>query len=268
MQKLLGANFNVIHANNGQEALDLVLSGDQPPDFVLLDIMMPNVCVRYLICFTYSYSSFAQISGLEVCEKIREKFPMCDLPVILVSARGKPEHIAEVKSCNYATIAKLLQGLSKGANDYIVKPVNKNELLARIRLHISICLSCKMLCEKNHDHEHRDAKLVDMHICEGCKSAPSYPGQKSLLLGRRGSKMQLLRNIAGDPGNVLELTNNLPLMVTLYDVDGAAVTRNKEAAYYFSNMPQNPNFKNNTFLPCMSDRNEANDILSKVLAGT
>lgn len=36
------------------------------------------------------------MSGLEVCEKIREKFPMCDLPVIMVSAKGKPENIAEV----------------------------------------------------------------------------------------------------------------------------------------------------------------------------
>jgi len=36
------------------------------------------------------------MSGLEVCERIREKFPMCDLPVIMVSARGKPENIAEV----------------------------------------------------------------------------------------------------------------------------------------------------------------------------
>jgi CheY-like chemotaxis protein len=37
------------------------------------------------------------MSGLEVCEKIRSKFPVCDLPVIMVSARSKPENIAEVK---------------------------------------------------------------------------------------------------------------------------------------------------------------------------
>lgn len=43
MEKLLGANFNVIHASNGKQALDLVLSGEQPPDFVLLDVMMPHV---------------------------------------------------------------------------------------------------------------------------------------------------------------------------------------------------------------------------------
>ena len=126
-----------------------------------------------------------------------------------------------------------------------------------------------MLCEKNHDHMQNDrGNLVDMHICEGCKHALSYPGQKSILLGRRGSKMQLIRNIAEEPGNVLDVTNNLPLMVTLYDVDGSAVTRNKEAAFFFSNLPQNPNFKNNTFLAGVADRNEANTILGKVLEGT
>lgn len=36
------------------------------------------------------------MSGLEVCEIIRQKFPLCDLPVIMVSAKGNPENIAEV----------------------------------------------------------------------------------------------------------------------------------------------------------------------------
>lgn len=43
MDKLLGANFNVLHANNGQDALDLVMTSEHPPDFVLLDVMMPQV---------------------------------------------------------------------------------------------------------------------------------------------------------------------------------------------------------------------------------
>ena len=82
------------------------------------------------------------------------------------------------------TLTNRGQGLSKGANDYITKPVNKSELLARIRLQISICLLCKMLCEKNHNHAFSDGNLVDIQVCEACKMVPSYPGQKSLLLGR------------------------------------------------------------------------------------
>jgi hypothetical protein len=123
-----------------------------------------------------------------------------------------------------------------------------------------------MLCEENHNHK-GDADLVDMLVCEGCKLAPSYPGQKSLLLGRRGSKYQLLRNVAEEPGNIFDATNDLPIMVTLYDEDGSAFMRNKEAAQHFSNMPQSPNFKNNTFITGMHDRNEANSILTRIIAG-
>lgn len=43
MEKLLGANFNVLHASNGKEALQIILSSEHPPDFVLLDVMMPEV---------------------------------------------------------------------------------------------------------------------------------------------------------------------------------------------------------------------------------
>jgi CheY-like chemotaxis protein len=48
------------------------------------------------------------MSGLEVCEKIREKFPMCDLPVIMVSARSKPENIAEVSRHSSYSLTLLL----------------------------------------------------------------------------------------------------------------------------------------------------------------
>ena len=66
-----------------------------------------------------------------MCEKLREKFPMCDLPIIMVSAKGEPEHV--------------VQGLSKGANDYIAKPIKSNELLARIRAQLMICHTCRMV---------------------------------------------------------------------------------------------------------------------------
>jgi hypothetical protein len=124
-----------------------------------------------------------------------------------------------------------------------------------------------MVCEKNHNHSQKGTDLVDLNICEGCKYATSYPGQKSLLSARRGSKVELLRNILDNAGNVLEVINSLPLMVTLYDMDGLAVTRNREAAFYFSSLPQSPNFKNSTFIPCMNDRNEANSLLAKLIAG-
>lgn len=184
-----------------------------------------------------------------------------------------PKILRRYVSPYFSNSVTIKKGLSKGANDYITKPVNKNELLARIRLHISMCLSCKVVCEKNHQHTPQNLNtpdtdnFVEINICESCKRAPSYSGQKSLLLAPRGSKMQLLRNIAEEPGSILDIANNLPLLVTLYDVDGSVVVRNKEAAYVFSITPQSTAFQNNTFLVHIQDRSMANSILSRVLAG-
>lgn len=62
---------------SGPEALEIIQNNQKPPDFILLDWMMPHM------------------SGLEVCEKLRQYYPMCDLPIIMVSAKTHPEHIAE-----------------------------------------------------------------------------------------------------------------------------------------------------------------------------
>lgn len=75
-------------------------------DLVILDIMMPAV------------------SGLEVCKKIRDKFNLFELPILFCSALADSENIA--------------QGLDLGANDYITKPLNKIELLARVRSLLSL----------------------------------------------------------------------------------------------------------------------------------
>jgi DNA-binding response OmpR family regulator len=71
------------------------------PDLVLLDIMMPDM------------------DGWEVCKRLRE---MSDVPIIFLTARS------DVKD--------VVQGLEMGADDYIVKPYDNNELLARIKAHL------------------------------------------------------------------------------------------------------------------------------------
>ena len=76
------------------------------PDLVLLDVIMPDM------------------NGYEVCRKIRETNEAYEVPVIMVTARDRAED--------------LLEGLNSGANDYITKPVNGIELLARVNTHLKI----------------------------------------------------------------------------------------------------------------------------------
>ena len=97
--------YEVIMAEDGLQALDILKSGKQI-DLVLLDVMMPKM------------------SGFEVCEQLRENYLPSELPIIMITAKNQ--------------VADLVTGLSSGANDYIVKPFSKQELLARIKTHIDL----------------------------------------------------------------------------------------------------------------------------------
>ncbi|HHT63284.1 MAG: response regulator transcription factor [Bacillota bacterium] len=88
--------FQVYEAYQGEEALKLFYS--LTPDLVILDIMMPK------------------LDGWEVCKQIRK---VSSIPVIMLSARGE-------------TFDKVL-GLELGADDYIVKPFDPKEMVARVK---------------------------------------------------------------------------------------------------------------------------------------
>ncbi len=89
--------FEPVVAKDGFEALDLFKKKANPA-VVLLDVMMPGM------------------DGYKVCEKIREQ---SDVPIILVTAKGD----------DYDRV----MGLDIGADDYIVKPFNGDEVMARVR---------------------------------------------------------------------------------------------------------------------------------------
>lgn len=89
-------NFQVIKAYSGEEALEKVQS--DPPDLVLLDVMLPEK------------------DGFEVCKELRE---FTSVPIIMLTARDED-------------MDKII-GLEMGADDYVVKPFNPKELVARIK---------------------------------------------------------------------------------------------------------------------------------------
>jgi len=98
------AGYEFITATNGHEALEILETQDV--DIVLLDLMLPG------------------ISGYEVCKKIREDAKTMVIPVIMVTAKD--------------TTTDLVRGFITGANDYITKPFNREELLVRIENQLAI----------------------------------------------------------------------------------------------------------------------------------
>lgn len=95
-------NYHIIQASNGIEALEKI--AQHPPDLILLDVMMPH------------------LSGYEMCLQLRKKFPAHEMPVIMLTAKNH--------------VTNLVQGFQVGANDYLAKPVSRDELLARMKTHL------------------------------------------------------------------------------------------------------------------------------------
>lgn len=91
--------YNVVTAASGREALAQI--GTDPPDLVLLDIVMP------------------EMSGYEVCRDIRGNPATAVLPVVMVTALDPGE--------------ERIKGIEAGADDFLTKPINQAELLARVR---------------------------------------------------------------------------------------------------------------------------------------
>lgn len=100
-------NYEVKTALSGEEALDLIKK-EGHPNLIVLDVMMPKM------------------SGFDTCRKIREDYPLSNVPVILLTAKDR--------------ISDLTEGFSAGANDYLIKPFSKKELLTRIKTHLSLSL--------------------------------------------------------------------------------------------------------------------------------
>jgi len=107
--------YNVEFATNGKQAIRWIQ--DITFDLVLLDIMMP------------------EISGFEVCEKIRKIERYNDIPVIFLTAKTDSESV--------------VKGFCLGAQDYVTKPFEANELLARVKTHLQLRHSKRLLGETN-----------------------------------------------------------------------------------------------------------------------
>ncbi len=102
-ERLTNWGYQVLTATSGEEALQMV--EQQPPDLILLDILMP------------------QMKGRAVCAKLKANPKTQHIPIIFLTALDMPDHIKE--------------GLALGAEDYLVKPFEPEDLRDRIE----VCLS-------------------------------------------------------------------------------------------------------------------------------
>jgi DNA-binding response OmpR family regulator len=130
--QLQNAGYSISVAMDGKKALDVVEK--DLPDLVLLDIMMPDM------------------DGYEICRRIRDNEGTRMIPVIFLTARSSKEDI--------------VQGFEAGAVDYVTKPFNTAELLARVRTHVEL---------KRARDEIKTLRGI-LPICAGCKAIRDEKG--------------------------------------------------------------------------------------------
>ncbi len=119
---VLKSDYKMIAALNGEKALKMA-EGKNPPDLILLDIMMPGM------------------DGFEVCSRLKTAEATRDIPVIFITAKSETEDET--------------RGLELGAVDFITKPISPPVVRARVRTHLSLMLARQELERQN--EELRDA---------------------------------------------------------------------------------------------------------------
>jgi len=100
---LRSAPYDLVTAHDGQQALEMAVADH--PDLILMDVVMPRK------------------TGFEACRELKQREDTKCIPVILVTTRGEEDNV--------------VAGFESGCNDYVTKPVNAQELLAKVRDHIA-----------------------------------------------------------------------------------------------------------------------------------
>jgi two-component system, cell cycle response regulator len=149
--RLLAEYFDVLTAENGYECLDIVSKA--AVDVILLDIMMPGM------------------DGFEVCERIKSNPKTSHIPVVMVTALDQP--------------ADRVRGLRAGADDFLTKPVNDMQLMARVKSLVRL----KMLS----DELRLRAETARTIGVDGSSPREDEPASVLLVDGRANSQERIAR---------------------------------------------------------------------------
>jgi two-component system NtrC family sensor kinase len=218
---LTGKGYRVVTASSGAEALRLI--GSAPPDLVLLDVVMPGM------------------GGYEVCQKIRSDPDTEILPVVMVTALDPAQ--------------ERIKGLEAGADDFLTKPINQPELLARVRsllrikqLYDKVRVQTDQLRSANEELQgtYRDLQTTQMQLIQREKMASmgqlmaGVAHELNNPIGFVYSNVTTLEDFVKRLGGMLEVYRGLPLSPEIRDQVQAEWERRKidYALRYLDSMTQ------------------------------
>lgn len=137
---LKSSGYSVVEAHDGEDALKVV--AEKKPDLILLDVMMPK------------------INGFEVCRKLKADPRTQFVPIVMVTA--------------LQSIEDKVKGIEAGADDFITKPFNKMELLARVKSLLRIKFLHDALVEKIAQLDEARKRLQQLAVTDGLTGLYNY----------------------------------------------------------------------------------------------
>lgn len=167
-QTLEGRGYNLLIAKNGKTALSIAKKAI--PELILLDIMMPD------------------LDGYEVCRRLKENSATSEIPVIFLSALGDTKD--------------KVKGLDLGAVDYIAKPFQADEVIARVSTHLTIHRLKREVQNKKNELEHELEVVAEVQHDLLPERLPKIEGMKLSAYYRTS------RYAGGDYYDFVELPEN------------------------------------------------------------
>ena len=184
-------NFRVFAAEDGDVALEM-LRANPEIELILSDVMMPRM------------------SGLELLAAVRKDPKLCQIPVLLISAEGET--------------SKKVAGLTLGADDFISKPFNFDELMARVRNHLNLRRLQRELVVANEKLQEQNLRfLEDLETAKTAQLAlmpDNFPQRDGY---RFGARYLPVDRVGGDFFDMVELDGGKKVGVLIADVCGHGV---------------------------------------------
>ena len=183
------AGYQVLVATNGQQALDVMAK--VRPDLILLDIMMPVM------------------DGFEACANIKANANWHDIPIIFLTAKTET--------------ADLVKGFELGAVDYVSKPFNAHELMARVHTHLTVDRLRTSVSEKNAALEKAQQQMsAELDLARAMQVA-ILPSRFPVAVGCDGAARMLpATTMGGDFYDFIELPGGR-IGLVMADVSGKGV---------------------------------------------
>ncbi len=159
--------YDTLEASDGATAVDLALNGK--PDLILLDVMIPK------------------LDGISVCKKIRYALNISNIPILMISAKD--------------TESDKIVGLEMGADDYITKPFQIREVMARVKAHLRKAESLSADSMQAQKTENKDdiIKVGDLSL-DLKKIEVKVKGE---IINLTKKEFDVLRYLASQPGQVV-----------------------------------------------------------------